>query len=178
MQLIEICFIGIGALLLALAFYLGRRQPDKDKDTARDQAIKGISPEKAVRLQTSLMQLFHELQTLGNDMSLDLEKKLSELKELLHLADTTRGEESTTEPETESSAEPDMEERGEREEPEPLETEPSSTVEEEIAPPPLSHRYSEIFQMAEAGFPIEEIARRMHMGKGEIQLILSLRQKD
>ncbi len=32
--------------------------------------------------------------------------------------------------------------------------------------------------MDDEGLPINEIARRMNMGKGEIQLILSLREKD
>ena len=32
--------------------------------------------------------------------------------------------------------------------------------------------------MEDQGLPIEEIARQMQMGKGEIQLILSLREKD
>ena len=179
MHIIEFLFISLGALLLVIAFYLGRGQAHKDSQAAGDHVIKGISHEKAVKLQTSLLQLFHELQTLGNDMTADLEEKLSELKELLHLADTTIEEKPPAESEIEPSMESDIDELNETEEiPEPPEMEPPLTVEENVTPTPLTHRYSEIFQMAEEGFPIEEIARRMRMGKGEIQLILSLRQKD
>ena len=168
MQLIEICLIGMGTLLLALAFYLGKKHGGRDEPGAREQVVEGLSPEKAVRLQTSLMRLLQELQTLSSDMTTDLEEKLSELKELLQLADTTHEEKSADTPEKEPSAEMKTEKQKET----------SETAADEATSPPLSHRYSEIFKMAEEGLAIDEIARRMQMGKGEIQLILSLRQKD
>ena len=65
MHIIDFLFISLGALLLVIAFYLGRGQAHKDSQAAGDHVIKGISHEKAVKLQTSLLQLFHELQTLG-----------------------------------------------------------------------------------------------------------------
>ena len=49
------------------------------------------------------------------------------------------------------------------------------TVAEPAAPP--VGRYRKIYQMQDEGLPIDEIARSMSMGKGEIQLILSLREK-
>jgi hypothetical protein len=177
MQSIEIYLIGVGTLLLVLAFYLGKRQMDKNIRGGVGNEVTGIPHEKAVRLQTSLMRLLHELQTLSTDMTTDLEKKLSELKKLLRLADTTLEEGLRDADEEELS--PDSENSAEDEkppEPVPIKSEPA--IKEDNTPTPLANRYSEIFRMAEEGFPIEEIARTMNMGKGEIQLILSLRQKD
>jgi hypothetical protein len=181
MQLIELFLISAGTLLIALAFYLGTKQAGGKKGGGQDRVIEGLSPEKAVRLQTSLMRLLQELQALSGDMTTDLERKLSELKKLLGSADITNKEESTDiREEEEPSVEAEMEEQVEMEPPGDIAEISSydSSAEDEVAPPPLSHRYSEIFQMAEDGLAIDEIARRMQMGKGEIQLILSLRQKD
>ncbi len=178
MQLAEILLIGTGLFMLACAVYLGRRQAIKDAALSH-KAVADISRENASRLQISLMQLLDELQALSGAMTADLEGKLSELKELLHLADTTIGEMSASEPIEDSPSVVEEEEHIDREDNDvQSETELQSAAEEKMTPSPLLERYNEIFHMAEEGLTIDEIARRTQMGKGEIQLILSLRQED
>lgn len=178
MQLAEILLISAGLFMLACAFYLGKRQANRDS-AASNKAAADMSRENASRLQISLMQLLDELQALSGEMTADLEEKLSELKELLHLADTTIGEmsvpESTEEPPSEAGKEGNADKEDNAEQ---SETELQPAAEEEMTPSPLLERYNEIFHMAEEGLTIDEIARRTQMGKGEIQLILSLRQED
>jgi hypothetical protein len=179
MHLFEIFLISIGTLLLVIAFYLGKRHADGDEYSVHAQLDTGLSPEKATKLQSSLTQLLHELQTLSSDMTADLDQKLSELKELLQLADNTLEEMSPVEIEEQLPIESTVETQAEKEEStESFEPEHQLNAGEESMPLPPAHRYTEIFQMEEEGLPIDEIARRMQMGKGEIQLILSLRQKD
>jgi hypothetical protein len=129
-------------------------------------------------LQISLTELLRELHTLSNDMTVDLEEKLAELKEVLQQADNKLEEMSavttqvkpTVELPPESSAEPDPLDAL-------LDEGPAEIPASNAAPVPTG-RYRDIYEMDDKGLPISEIARRMNMGKGEIQLILSLREKD
>ncbi len=50
------------------------------------------------------------------------------------------------------------------------------TPEKTDAPPSIS-RSGEIYKLTEEGFSAEEIARRLNMGRGEVELILSLAKK-
>ena len=179
MQLIEICLIGAGALLLGLAAYLGKRQADQAELPARKPPPASLSPENAANLQTSLTQLLNELHTLSRDMTVDLEQKLAELKQLLQLADMTLEEMSPAGVQEQLLEDPAIEmQTSKQESVESPEPELQVTVEDEQIPTPAADRYQEIYKMAEKGLTVDEIARRMEMGKGEIQLILSLRKKD
>ena len=176
MLLLEILLIAAGALLLALSAVLGKKQETGAESPAQEQPPAGPSLEASSKLQTSLTELLRELHTLSNDMSVDLEEKL---KEVLQLADKKLEEMSTAgikeKQESEPTPEPPTENAA-------FANAPASDIqydeEQDVAPPYLNDRYREIYQMDDEGLPIDEIARRMQMGKGEIQLILSLREKD
>ncbi|NQU08981.1 MAG: hypothetical protein HQ583_10485 [Candidatus Abyssubacteria bacterium] len=179
MQLIEIYLIAAGAVLLALGAYLSKRRKTGPEPAPDEGSRLALSVENAARLETSLTQLLQELHNLSRDMTTDLEQKLAELKEMLQLADKKLEEIAAAEVEEQPTDRPTMEQEEEREDsPKPFEEELQLTIEDNFAPQPPPDRYREIYEMAEQGLPIDEIARRMQMGKGEIQLILSLREKD
>jgi TolA-binding protein len=178
MQSVEVFFIASGLLLLVLAYWLGTREKI-EAEPGSVQTAPALSAENAAKLQVSLTELLNEIQTLSRDVTLDLEGKLSELKELLQLADKKREELSSEEVE-------DMEIREKPAERQAYETdsldtsnpELQITVEDDEAPPLPPNRYQQIYQLADQGYSLDEIARAVEMGKGEIQLILSLRKKD
>jgi len=177
MLLLEILLIAAGALLLAFSAVLGKEQETGAESPAQEQPPAGPSLEASSKLQTSLTELLRELHTLSNDMSVDLEEKLTELKEVLQLADKKLEEISTAGIKEKQESEPTPEPESAA-----LANAPAPDIqydeEQDVAPPYLNDRYREIYQMDDEGLPIDEIARRMQMGKGEIQLILSLREKD
>jgi hypothetical protein len=177
MQSIEILLILAGALLVVISIYLERKQRAEMTVPLPKQPALGLTAENALKLQSSLTELLRELQTLGHDVTVDLEGKLGELKELLHLADKKLGELS----EAEDKGAPARSEQPKKDKQAPLATTRSPelqiTVEDEYQSQP-TNRYQEIYRMADAGLSTDEIARRAQMGKGEIQLILSLRKKD
>lgn len=178
MQNLEFIFIITGVLLLIAAAYLGRRRKVDPNPRAPAQPQPGLSPENTQKLQTSLIELLRELHALSNDMTVDLEEKLSELKEVLQEADKKLEEASNAEIEEEPAAAPAPAPQDETaESPEGSDSEFPETAADDIASPPTG-RYGEIYRMTDEGLPIDEIARRMNMGKGEIQLILSLREED
>lgn len=196
MQDIELILIAVGALLIIVSALLGRRKGAEPESPAPPMPAPGVSPEGAVELKASLAELLRDLQELNDDMTADLEDKLAELKEALEEADNKLEEMAAAgigqNPPEEPSEEPSQEPSGgtgpeprwpseseESQEPqesrEPLEP---REQEENIPMPSPTGRYGEIYRLEDGGLDVEEIARRMNMGKGEIQLILSLREKD
>ncbi len=177
MPLVEICLILIGALLLVLSVFFERKHGEIAAPPAPKQLNHSLTAENALKLQSSLTELLRELQTLGQDVTVDLEGKLVELKELLHLADKKLGELS----EAENKFAPPQPEEPQKDNQAPAAASPSPelqiTVEDDF-PSATANRYQQIYQMADEGLSVDEIARRTQMGKGEIQLILSLRKKD
>lgn len=179
MQFVEIFLIVVGALLLALAAWLEKRRSEAEGRRAPRQIVSGVSGGNAVKLQTSLTELLNELHTLSRDMTVDLEQKLSELKELLQLADTKLEELSSANSRGRHMGNSPARQRAEAESPpKPPEPELEVTVEDDNTAPPPPNRYQQIYQLADEGFRLDDIARHVQMGKGEIQLILSLRKKD
>lgn len=196
MQDIELILIAVGALLIIVSALLGRRKGAEPESPAPPMPAPDVSPEGAVELKASLAELLRDLQELNDDMTADLEDKLAELKEALEEADNKLEEMAAAgigqNPPEEPSEEPSQEPSGgtgpeprwpseseESQEPqesrEPLEP---REQEEDMPMPSPTGRYGEIYRLEDGGLPVEEIARRMNMGKGEIQLILSLREKD
>ncbi|RJP69876.1 MAG: DUF2802 domain-containing protein [Candidatus Abyssobacteria bacterium SURF_17] len=173
--MLEILFMAAGAALLALAAWLGKRQEMERIRSEPRQIVSGISPQGAAKFQASLTQLLHELHTLSRDVTLDLEQKLSELKELLQQADTKLEELGATERVKEKG---NGAEQAKELEADSAEADLHETEEEGIALSSPTNRYHQIYQLADEGLPVDEIARRMQMGTGEIQLILSLRKED
>lgn len=179
MQLLEIFLIAAGALLLILSARPDGKNGAGSEPPEREQPPAEPSIEASAKLQTSLSELLGELHSLSGSMAIDLEKKLAELKEVLQLADKKLEKMSKAgmkkkparKPAPEQSAEEETGARAPASQPRP-------TEEEKPTPASLTGRYGEIYQMEDQGLPIEEIARQMQMGKGEIQLILSLREKD
>lgn len=179
MQSVEVLLIGAGVLLLVLAYWLGAREKVEQESAPPVQAAPALSPENSTKLQTSVTELLNEIQTLSRDVTIGLEQKLSELKELLQLADMKREELS-------SEMGGDMETGEKTAERQTTETAPIDTrnpeleitVEDDDASPLSSDRYQQIYQLSDQGYSLDEIARAVQMGKGEIQLILSLRKKN
>jgi hypothetical protein len=179
MQFFEVFLIVVGAMLLALAAWLGKRRDEEEDRRAPRQIVSGLSGGNAVKLQTSLTELLNELHTLSRDMTVDLEQKLSELKELLQLADTKLEELSSANSRGRHMGNSPSRQRTDGDSlPKQPHPELQITVEDDDAPPPPPNRYQQIYRMADEGFRLDDIARHVQMGKGEIQLILSLRKKD
>lgn len=178
MSNIEFIFIATGIVLLIVSALLGRRPKAEPEPLERQPPQLVPTYEDAEKLQISLTELLRELHALSNDMTVDLEEKLAELKEVLQQADNKLEEMSAATVENRPIDEPLQ---GLSTETDPLDVllddEPAKVAENNTAPVPPG-RYREIYQMDDEGLPINEIARRMNMGKGEIQLILSLREKD
>jgi hypothetical protein len=180
----EILLMAAGVVFLAVSFWLGTRQ---NADGVATPVPSNASINHALKMQSSLNDLLSELQGLSREITDDLEQKLGQLKELLKLADNkcealsaavqgkgngseedAREEEDTQQVEAEA-----LEEDLER-----AESDLQLTVEDEEPPPMPPSRYQQIYRLADDGCSLEEIARHVRMGKGEIQLILSLRKKD
>jgi len=177
MQTLEIICMLAGVGLLVAVALLGKRQKDDREQRLPDQRQPDLSPEGSAKLQTSLMELLRELHTLSNDMTVDLDQKLTELKEVLQQADNKLEEIASAGGEEEPAEENESPLGIEAADPtDGYESEPPEAHDDDAAAP--TGRYKEIYQMEDEGLPIEEIARRLSMGKGEIQLILSLREKD
>ena len=193
MQNIEFILIPIGALLIVVSALLGRRhKPAPAAAPPPPELMRpDVTPESIVELQAYLIELLRDLHELSSDMTADLDDRLTELKDVLEEADnkleglsTARaGKERLLEsgPEPEAATETSEPEATPPRPPEPPtppeEPEPEERAESRTAGPPTG-RYREIYQMDDQELPIDEIARRMKMGKGEIQLILSLREKN
>ncbi len=178
MYSIEIFFIAAGIGLLALSFWIGQRQNGQSHSGAQTPVPSTASINHALKLQNSLNELLQELQGLSQEITDDLEGKLGQLKDLIRLADNR----------CEQLAAAGLGNGGQNsfsnlqnEEPPDSGDHPASdlhvTVEDEETPPMPSTRYQQIYQMADEGLSLDEIARQVGMGKGEVQLILSLRRK-
>jgi len=178
MQLLEIFLIAAGALLLILSARPDRKNGAGSQPPEREQPPADPSIETAAKLQTSLSELLGELHSLSGSMATDLEKRLVELKEVLQLADKKLEKMTKAGMNKKSASEPAPEQPAEEETGATPASQPRPTEEEKPTPASLTGRYREIYQMEDQGLPIDEIARQMQMGKGEIQLILSLREKD
>jgi hypothetical protein len=177
MEFIEICLILAGVLLLALAAKGEKKPPDNTDTRFPGPPLSDTSYENSVKLQRALTELVNELHTLSRDVTLDMEQKLLELKELLQLADTKLEEISLKEAgyrHTDRAPERDADNEAGTS---PHSHEPQSGSNGVEASSSSSNRYQQIYDLADEGLPINDIARNMHMGKGEIQLILSLRGK-
>lgn len=169
----EFVFIAAGILFLLAVARMRTDESPTGKSCQPLPAGSEVSAEHAAKLQASLAELLHELQTLSQDVTGDLEQKLSELKELLQVADRKLEELSSQEQEQEGYYLEKLRAEKERT----ARPELQITVEDADVPP-LSERYKRIYRMADEGLSIDDIARRLEMGKGEIQLILSLRKKE
>lgn len=182
MQFVEIALMAAGVLFLVFAARLSRDEDQTPKAPPPEQPLSNLSHQSAVKLQQSLTALLHELQTLSRDITLDLEEKLAELKELVQIADTKLEELTPNDVENKEvdaqEIQPQMEKVEPAEEFEEDESDLQIIVEDGDTPPNPSNRYQAIYKMADEGLAIDEIAREIQMGKGEIQLILSLRKKD
>jgi len=177
MLITELFFVTTGIALLVFAFWLGEGQ--RSGVIGRTTPVPSTaSINHALKLQNSLNELLRELQSLSQEVTDDLEEKLGQLKDLLQIADMKYEELSAPDDGSDGNGEPEYQ-FAERKPPiEPEDSELELTIEDDEAPPMPSGRYRQIYQLADDGCSLEEIARHVRMGKGEIQLILSLRKKD
>ncbi|RJP22008.1 MAG: hypothetical protein C4520_08920 [Candidatus Abyssobacteria bacterium SURF_5] len=176
MLTLEIFLIISGIGLISLSFWIGK--PDQNGE-GKNLVPSNASINHALKLQGSLNELLHELQGLSQEVTNDLEEKLGQLKELLQLADI-KCKELSSPGAGNGDAEDDFDMQAEQEEE--YDASPSEQLimnEDEDEDEPLlpPGRYQEIYTLADEGRSLDEIARHVRMGKGEIQLILSLRKK-
>jgi hypothetical protein len=178
MLFIEIFFIVAGTGLLVLSHHFGKRQESNGGPHSTTPIPSTASINHALKLQNSLNELFRELQSLSQGITDDLEEKLGRLKDLLQLADNKCVELSSA---GEGNGAGDGRHSNGDEARKALDSQPSELhliVEDDESPQTASARYQQIYQLADEGLSLDEIARHVQMGKGEIQLILSLRKKD
>jgi hypothetical protein len=177
MLITELFFVMTGIALLVLAFWLG--EGASSGVVGRTTPVPSTaSINHALKLQNSLNELLRELQSLSQEVTNDLEEKLGQLKDLLQIADMKYEALSAPDDGNDGNGEPEYQ-FAERKPPlEPQNSELELTIEDDEAPPMPSARYRQIYQLADDGCSLDEIARHLRMGKGEIQLILSLRKKD
>jgi len=178
MSSIEFLFIATGVFLLVVSALLGRRREPEREPPRQEPPQPPSSNKDTQKLQISLTELLRELHTLSNDMTVDLEEKLTELKEVLQQADNKLEEMSTVAAKGGQKSEPSPDLPAEADPLDVLLDDEAADVPNGNTAPAPAGRYREIYAMDDEGLPINEIARRMNMGKGEIQLILSLREKD
>jgi len=146
--------------------------------------------DKAASVLDAMVSLLEQQRTLSNKITDTLEKKTRELKELIEQAEQTiaslAARVSTFTP---PQAESEPEETDEADAPEVGTGRAEraalfgsvTTVPPARTPLPGSRLSSEekqrlIYEYADAGMDIHEIAREMKIGKGEVKLVLSLRQ--
>jgi len=160
---------------------------------ARDRSHRSDRPEridKAASVLDAMVSLLEQQRTLSNQITDTLEKKAQQLKQLIDQAEQTiatlAARVSTFSP---PRAESEPEETDEVSAPEvgTGRAERAALFGTVTTAPPLgtplpgSRLSSEekqrlIYQYADAGMDIHEIAREMKIGKGEVKLVLSLRQ--
>jgi|GEM_PF-3334488 len=152
-----------------------------------------ISPEhveKTATVMDAMTKLLEQQRTLSNEITDSLENRAQELRELIRQADETIAR-LAARVSTFSTPQADTEHEDEDEEPLP---EVGTARAERAAlfgtvrsvspaefPLPGSRLSSEdkqrlIYEYADSGMDIHEIAREMKIGKGEVKLVLSLRQ--
>ncbi len=161
--------------------------------TLRERSRRRDRPErvdKAASVLDAMVSLLEQQRTLSNQITDTLEKKARELKELIEQAEQTiarlaarastfSAAQTDSEPEqTDEDAAPEVG-TGRAERAALFGT--VRTVPPVKSPLPGSKLSSEekqrlIYEYADAGMDIHEIAREMKIGKGEVKLVLSLRQ--
>jgi hypothetical protein len=175
MLIIEMFFITAGIALLGLAFWFGKEV--EEQEVAQGTPVPSTaSINHALQLQNSLNELLHELQSLSQEITDDLEAKLDQLKDLLRIADTKCEELQSAESGHGGRAAAAVPRPTRNERFAPQASGLDLTIEDEA--PAQGNRYQQIYQLADDGCSLDEIARHVRMGKGEVQLILSLRKKD
>ena len=170
--------------------YLVARAVVRKLLTIRRRRVRPEHVEKTATVMDAMMKLLDQQRALSNEITDSLEKRAQELKELVRQADETiarlAARVSTfsapqAETETEDADEESLPEVGtDRAERAALFGSVIS-VSPANSPLPGSRLSSDdkqrlIYEYADAGMDIHEIAREMKIGKGEVKLVLSLRQ--
>jgi hypothetical protein len=150
------------------------------------------SVQKAANVMDAMMELLDQQRSVSREITESLEKRIHELKELIERADETIGR-LATRASTLTVVRPPAEIEAEDDETEvPVETGTSraertalfgsiTAVSSANSPLPGSRMSADekqrlVCEYADQGMNIHEIAREMQIGKGEVKLILSLRQ--
>jgi DNA-directed RNA polymerase specialized sigma24 family protein len=151
--------LGAGVLILAVALFMKKENGDRGnlQRAMMHQPMERAEMEKA--LQRFVKQVKEENEKLADEMRLSkqsLEQQIARLEERVQAAEQRLaglGENSPTS-------------RGN--------TGEAPAVEEEEDLLALHERYRRVFELKQEGLDIEEIAKRLGAGRGEIELILSL----
>jgi hypothetical protein len=181
--IVGVILAGAGLIYLA-ARTISRRLPERSRRDRPERV------DKAASVLDAMVSLLEQQRTLSNQITDTLEKKAQELKELIDQAEqaiaglaarasTFNPPQAESEPEeTDEAAAPEVG-TGRAERAALFGT--VTAVPPVRTPLPGSRLSSEekqrlIYEYADAGMDIHEIAREMKIGKGEVKLVLSLRQ--
>ena len=177
-----------GSVLGVGLVYLIARAVVRKLLKTRRRRVRPEHVEKTATIMDAMMKLLDQQRTLSNEITDSLEKRTQELKELVRQADETIARLaarvstfSTPQAETKTEDEETLPEVGtDRAERAALFGSVIS-VSPANSPLPGSRLSSDdkqrlIYEYADAGMDIHEIAREMKIGKGEVKLVLSLRQ--
>ncbi len=179
-----------GSILAVVLVYLIVRAVFHRLRVIRRRRIRPEHVEKTATVMDAMMKLLDQQRTLSNEITDSLEKRAQELRGLIRQADETIARlaarvstfstpKAETEPE-DADEEPLPEVGTDRAERAALFGSVRSVSPTEF-PLPGSRLSSEdkqrlIYEYADLGMDIHEIAREMKIGKGEVKLVLSLRQ--
>lgn len=171
-------FLFLGVLALGVVLHLQRHDPAaRAQETMRalDDAVT-----RAQDLAAATRALTRELEKVGGDVAEQAADRLRALQSAVAEADTRLealkrgGERPAPPPPSPVASGPRPAQHNDR--PSRLDV----TVDDEGARPGagasgVSERHRRIYALADSGHTLEEIAQQMRMGKGEVQLVLSLR---
>lgn len=181
-----------GSIIACGLLYLGGRRVLRKLGEFRRRRERPERVEKAAGVMDAMMKLLEQQRALSREITESLEKRVQELRELIRQADETISRLATRASTLTLARRRPETELEETEEEIPLETGTSpaeraalfgsvSTVSPTTSLLPGSRLSVEekqllVYKYADGGMDIHEIAREMKIGKGEIKLILSLRQ--
>ena len=179
-----------GSILGVVLVYLIARAVFHKLRVIRRRRVRPEHVQKTAAVMDAMMELLEQQRTLSNEITDSLTKRAEELKELIRQADETiarlaaRASTFTTpqvEPEPEDADEEPLPEVGTDRAERAALFGTVRSVSPTRFPLPGSRLSAEdkqrlIYEYADSGMDIHEIAREMKIGKGEVKLVLSLRQ--
>lgn len=144
-------------ILALLLFYFFKRKEDRQRDK-----ILEVRAKEMLLLNKSMDSLIKDAQKVTEDWISAMESKQSQMKSLLN--DLEAKKEQVLKALSEKPPAP----APQKENPE----KPATLAEEEKE----EDKYAEAARLAEEGYPPDEIARKVNLSRGEVELILDLKK--
>lgn len=162
MKYINVFQVVADVLILALIlFYFFKRKEDRKRDK-----IIEVRAKEMLLLNKSMGNLIQEAKKVTEDLIGKIDSKQSDVENFLREIEKKQEEVVKAKPEEPVAVEPESE-------PE-IEDSPPAVEEEKEAEE--EDKYAEAARLAEEGVPPDEIARRVNLPKGEVELILDLKK--